>query len=89
MNKKRKSQVGAQQNANLATLTESPEYQEDIKFDHDKFHDLNNKYGPFQIELFASSTNNILPNHYTKESDAYSDEWSRRSFYGNPILKKR
>jgi hypothetical protein len=56
-NNKRKSPEGMLQTATLATreIPQEPEYQEDIKFDTQKFHDLNNKYGPFQVELFAIS----------------------------------
>jgi hypothetical protein len=66
------------------TSPSEPEYQEDIKLDTAKFNELNNKFGPFKIELFASKTNNLLPTHYTKDEDAYSTEWVRSSFYGNP-----
>jgi hypothetical protein len=48
---------------------QEPEYPEDIKLDTERFKELNNKFGPFDIELFASKTNNLLPSHYTKEND--------------------
>ena len=72
--------------ANLATKTsvQEPEYQEDIKLDTARFNMLNNKFGPFKTELFASKTNNLLPMNYTKDDDAYSTDWIRTSFYGNP-----
>ena len=88
-NNKRKSPEGMLQTATSATreIPQEPEYQEDIKFDTQKFHDVNNKYGPFQVELFANKSNNLLPTFYTRDTDSYSDEWSHRSFYGNPIFK--
>jgi hypothetical protein len=45
---------------------------------------LNNKFGPFKIERFASKTDNLLSINYTKDDDAYSTNWVRTSFYGNP-----
>ena len=72
--------------ANLATKTsvQEPEYLENVKLDTARLNVLNNKFGPFICELFASKTNNLLPIHYTKDDDAYSTDWIGTSFYGNP-----
>jgi hypothetical protein len=54
------------------TFLQEPEYQEDIKFDTGRFQELNNKFGPFEVELFAyqqQTTNNLMPSHFTKEND--------------------
>jgi hypothetical protein len=51
INKKRKNELMAV--TRTVPLPSEPEYQEDIKLDTSKFNELNNKFGPFKIELFA------------------------------------
>ena len=85
---KRKASDSALLSAQMLTrqnaFLQEPEYQEDMKLDTGRFKQLNGKFGPFEVELFASQTNNLLPSHYTKENDCCSTEWMRLAFYGNP-----
>jgi hypothetical protein len=76
--------LSAQMLARQNTFLQEPEYQEDIKLDTERFKNLSNKFGPFEVELFASHTNHLLPYHYTKEHDCYSTEWMRMAINGNP-----
>jgi hypothetical protein len=79
--------------ANLATKpsVQEPEYKEDIKLDTARFNMLNNKFGPFKIELFASKTNNLLPINYTRRRCLFhrlhlipQTMLIRTPLYGNP-----
>ena len=49
------AQMFTRQNA----LLQEPEYQVDIKLDTERFNAINNKFGPFQVEVFTSKTNNL------------------------------
>ena len=61
---KRKASDSALLSAQMLTrqnaFLQEPEYQEDMKLDTGRFKQLNGKFGPFEVELFASKTNNLL-----------------------------
>ena len=49
------------------------------------FNKLNAKYGPFQIELFKNSTNNLLPVPSGSPKDSFDMLWAGQTIYGNPV----
>ena len=49
-----------------------------------KFDRLNSKYGPFQLELFKSDTNNLLPANGV--TDSFDLSWYGKIIYGNPVF---
>lgn len=56
---------------------------EDYKLNTEIFSELNEQYGPFDIELFASDQNNHITNYYTKRDNAFNKTWSKQNCYGN------
>jgi hypothetical protein len=56
----------------------------DIKLNANIFQRINEQYGPFNMELFASDENHLLPSYVTAEQNSFLQEWTKRSYYGNP-----
>ena len=56
---------------NAQKETGNAEYQRDIKLNPELFTALNQKYGPFDMELFASDTNNILDQYITAKQNSF------------------
>ena len=54
--------------------TGNAEYQSDIKLNPVLFTALSQKYGPFDMELFASDTNNLLDQYITAKQNSYLTE---------------
>ena len=52
--------LSAQMLTRQSAFLQEPGYQKDIKSDIGRFKELNRKFGPFEVELFASKTNNLL-----------------------------
>ncbi len=48
------------------------------------FEKLRLKFGPLDIDAFASASNAKLPVYYTKENSAFDHKWSRSFFYMFP-----
>ena len=73
-------------NATSAVYKLPPDYSIDIKYDVDRFADLQAKFGPFDYELFASELNHHLQNFSIDdpERSAWLFEWIGKHFYGNP-----
>lgn len=83
----RKASLNASLNVSLnasQSYVVNDEYHEDIKLNADIFNKLNEKYGPFNMELFASEENHLLPSYITAEQNSFLQEWTKRSYYGNP-----
>ena len=67
-------------NASSSSEKESSyaDYQSDIKLNPELFTALNKKYGPFEMELFASDTNNLLDQYITAKQNSFLTEWTKR-----------
>ena len=55
----------------------------DYKLNSTIFEEINKRFGPFDVELFASDQNNHISNYYTEQNDAFSKSWSNQNCYGN------
>lgn len=79
----------SRQNLNKGSLNHSTqfsesEYHSDIKLNPELFKKMNEKFGPFETELFSSDTNCQLENHITEKQNSFLTEWVKSFFYGNP-----
>ena len=70
-----------------ATPPLNTDYHIDLKLSEKIFATVNEQFGPFKTELFASESNHLLNNYYTKETDSFTKEWINSPFYGNPEFK--
>ena len=61
----------------------------DWQFIRSEFTPLNEKYGPFDIELFRNSNNNLLEEGYDEIQNAFNQPWASKSNYGNPVYEAR
>ena len=55
----------------------------DYKLNSEIFLRINESFGPFDVELFASAENNHISDFITEQEDAFSKSWSGRNCYGN------
>ena len=56
---------------------------DDYKLNAEIFSELNERFGPFDIELFASDQNNHITKYYTSRDNAFNKTWSKQNCYGN------
>ena len=73
------------QNTNQTTQRIQTVDKSDWKLLPSYFDKLNSKYGPFQIELFKNSTNNLLPVPSGIPKDSFDMLWAGQTIYGNPV----
>ena len=56
----------------------------DWQFIRSEFAALNEKYGPFDIELFRNDNNSLLEEGYNEIQNAFNQPWAGKSNYGKP-----
>jgi len=70
-------------NATSTMRRQSRPQNEDYKLNAEIFNELNEQFGPFDIELFASDQNNHIANYYTQRDNMFNRTWSKQNCYGN------
>jgi len=71
---------------NSADQASDEECHFDIKMNPELCIALNQKYGPFEMKLFASDTNHFLDQYITARQNGFLTEWTKRVYYGNSKL---
>jgi len=72
----------------LQSMNRRPDH---IKNGHDEWYTkketydyLNQKFGPFTLDPFAHELSHLCPRYYTKEQDAFQQDWGRNKAFCNP-----
>jgi len=76
--------TGMLNHTNSDEQVSNEEYEFDIKLNPELFKALHQKYGTFEIELFASDTNHVLDQYITARQNSFLTEWTKRFYFGNP-----
>ena len=62
---------------------------DDWQFIKSEFTALNERYGPFDTELFRNANNALLDTGYDESDNAFRHLWASSCFYGNPVYEER